>query len=118
MTSATSKESRWADGDHERLPKLVGDLIERQVDVIVAAATPASRAAKAATRVIPIVFVAVGEPVKAGLVKSFAHPGGNVTGLSLLTPPRLREGWRPDVLSAQIGQISIAAPLGTWGQNP
>jgi hypothetical protein len=57
-----------------------------RVDVIVAAATPASRAAKAATSTIPIVIVAVREPVRAGLVASFARPGGNVTGLSLLTP--------------------------------
>ena len=78
-------EPRWADGRHERLPELVAELVRLRVDVIVAAATPASRAAKAATSTIPIVIVAVGEPVRAGLVASFARPGGNVTGLSLLT---------------------------------
>jgi putative ABC transport system substrate-binding protein len=78
-------EPRWADGHHERLPELAADLVRLKVDVIVSAATPASRAAKAATSSIPIVIVAVGEPVKMGLVASLARPGGNVTGLSLLT---------------------------------
>ena len=78
-------EPRWADGRHERLPDLAADLVRLSVDVIVSAATQASRAAKAATRSIPIVIVAVGEPVKVGLVASLARPGGNVTGLSLLT---------------------------------
>jgi putative ABC transport system substrate-binding protein len=79
-------EPRFADGRHERLPALAEDLVRRKVDVIVSAATPASHAAKAATSTIPIVIVGVGEPVKAGLVASLARPGGNVTGLSLLTP--------------------------------
>jgi putative ABC transport system substrate-binding protein len=78
-------EPRWAEGRHERLPGLVADLVQREVDVIVAAATPASRAAKAATNTIPIVIVAVGDPVRVGLVASLVRPGGNVTGLSLLT---------------------------------
>ena len=75
-------EPRWAEGRHERLPTLAADLVRLKVDVIVAAATPASRAAKAATSTIPVVIVAVGEPIKAGLVESLARPGGNVTGLS------------------------------------
>jgi putative ABC transport system substrate-binding protein len=78
-------EPRWADGRHERLPELAEELVRLKVDVIVAAATPASRAAKAATNSIPIVIVAVGEPVKTGLVANLARPGGNLTGLSLLT---------------------------------
>jgi putative ABC transport system substrate-binding protein len=78
-------EPRWAEGQHQRLHTLAADLVRLEVDVIVAAATPASRAAKAATSAIPIVFVAVGEPLRAGLVASLARPGGNVTGLSLLT---------------------------------
>jgi ABC-type uncharacterized transport system substrate-binding protein len=72
-------EPRWADGHHDRLPSLVAELVDLRVDVIVTAATPASQAAQTATKTIPIVFVAVGEPVKAGLVKSFVQPGGNVT---------------------------------------
>src|SRR6266550_2029582 len=78
-------EPRWAEGQHDRLPALANDLVGLNVNVIVAAATPASLAAKAASNTIPIVIVAVGEPVKTGLVASLTRPGGNVTGLSLLT---------------------------------
>jgi putative ABC transport system substrate-binding protein len=79
-------EPRWADGHHGRLPALAAELVQRGVDVIVSAATPASRAAHAATRSVPIVFVAVADPMRAGLVASLARPGGNVTGITLLTP--------------------------------
>ena len=79
-------EPRWAEGNHDRLPVLANELVHLNVNVIVAAATPASLAAKAASNKIPIVIVAVGEPVKTGLVASLSHPGGNITGLSLLTP--------------------------------
>lgn len=78
-------EPRWADGDYRRLPALVKELLALPVDVLVTAATPPSRAAMAATKSAPIVFVAVGEPIAVGLVKSMARPGGNITGLSLLT---------------------------------
>jgi putative tryptophan/tyrosine transport system substrate-binding protein len=80
-------EPRWAAGQQrEGLADLAAELVRLKVDVIVAAATPASRAVKKATDTIPIVIVAVGEPVSAGLAASLARPGGNVTGLSLLTP--------------------------------
>jgi putative ABC transport system substrate-binding protein len=78
-------EPRWAEGHHDRLPVLVSDLVSSRVDVIVAAATPASLAAKAGAGPIPIVMVAVGDPVKVGLVKSLRRPGGSITGLTLLT---------------------------------
>ena len=78
-------EPRFADGDYKRLPALVQELLALKVDVLVAAATPPARAAMAATKTTPIVFVAVGEPIAVGLVKSMARPGGNITGLSLLT---------------------------------
>ena len=77
-------EPRWAAG-RDRLPDLARELVRLPVDVLVAAATPASLAAKAATSTIPIVMVGVGDPVKVGLVASLARPGGNITGLSLLT---------------------------------
>jgi putative ABC transport system substrate-binding protein len=79
-------EPRWADGHHERLPVLVAELVRLKADVIVAAATPANLAAKAGAGTIPVVMVAVADPVRAGLVASLARPGANVTGLSLLTP--------------------------------
>jgi ABC-type uncharacterized transport system substrate-binding protein len=78
-------EPRWAEGQYERLPGLVDELLRIKVSVIVTSATPASRAAKAATKTTPIVFVAVGDPVGVGLVATLSRPSGNVTGLSLLT---------------------------------
>lgn len=79
-------EPRWANGHHERLPALVAELVQAKVDIIVSAATPASVAAKAGAGRIPIVFVAVADPVRVKLVESLARPAGTVTGLTLLTP--------------------------------
>jgi ABC-type uncharacterized transport system substrate-binding protein len=76
-----SIEYRFAEGRNERLPALAAELVERKVEVIFAWSTGALAAAKA-TRSIPVVFTAITDPVKAGLVQSLAHPGGNVTGLS------------------------------------
>jgi ABC-type uncharacterized transport system substrate-binding protein len=75
-------EYRWAQGRFERLPGLAAELAELKPAVIVAFVTQASLAAKKATSTIPIVMVAVGDPVAAGLVTSLTHPGGNVTGNS------------------------------------
>jgi putative tryptophan/tyrosine transport system substrate-binding protein len=79
-------EYRYAENRPERLAELAAELVRRKVDVIVAAGTPGPLAAKQATTTIPIVMTAAGDPVGTGLVASLAHPGGNVTGLSLMAP--------------------------------
>jgi putative ABC transport system substrate-binding protein len=78
-------ESRCADGHFARLPDLVAALVRLPVDVIVVGGENAARVAQQATRTIPIVMAAGGDPVELGLVASLARPGGNITGLSLLS---------------------------------
>jgi putative ABC transport system substrate-binding protein len=79
-------EFQWAGGHYERLPALAAVLVAHHVSVIAATGgEPSALAAKAATSTIPIAFVISGDPLKAGLVTSFNRPGGNVTGITLLT---------------------------------
>lgn len=78
-------ESRFADGVYERLPDLAAELLELKMDVIVADASPSIRAVQKATNTVPIVMGATGDPVGSGFVKSLAQPGGNITGLALMS---------------------------------
>jgi putative ABC transport system substrate-binding protein len=78
-------EYRFSEGQDERLPALAAELVRRQVTMLVATDRPSASAAKAATATIPIVFSSGLDPVQFGLVASFNRPGGNATGVSLLT---------------------------------
>ena len=76
-------EERWAEGNIDRLPGLMNQVLKRNVDIIVTGGTAGALAAGNATKTVPIVFFGVGDPVRIGLVKSLAHPGGNLTGMSM-----------------------------------
>ena len=78
-------EYRYAEGKLDRVPSLVAELVQLKVDVLVSGNLATIRAAKEATKTIPIVMVVAVDPVVTGLVDSLAHPGGNVTGLTRLT---------------------------------
>jgi putative ABC transport system substrate-binding protein len=95
-------EYRWAEGQHDRLPALAGDLVRRQVNVIFAntSLVPA-QVAKAATATIPIVFEAGADPVRLGLVESLNRPGGNVTGVTMFSGV---------VLSKRLGLVREITP--------
>src|SRR5215470_3832906 len=79
-------EYRWDGANLDRLPADAAELVSLKLDVIVVTGPQASAAVKAATTTIPVVFIAVADPVRLGLVSSLAHPGGNVTGLSTFVP--------------------------------
>jgi putative ABC transport system substrate-binding protein len=101
-------ESRSAEGKVERLPGLADDLVRLNVDAIVTAGTVATGAAQRATSTIPIVMGASADPIGNGLVKSLAHPGGNITGLSTLrtdTSPKLLEMLRS--VAPGLSQVAV-----------
>jgi putative ABC transport system substrate-binding protein len=75
-------EARYADGDAERFPAVAAELVRSKVDVIVSTAIPMHRVMQKATSTIPIVITVSFDPVKEGLARSLAHPGGNITGLT------------------------------------
>ena len=80
-------EYRYIEGKRDRIPSLVAELVQLKVDVLVSPNLPAIRAAKQATKTIPIVMVTNWDPVAEGLIDSLARPGGNITG-TLQTHPR------------------------------
>jgi putative tryptophan/tyrosine transport system substrate-binding protein len=116
-------EYRDSDGKNERFPSLVAELVQLKVDMLVSGVEPAIRAAKQATKTIPIVMVITVDPVATGLVDSLARPGGNITGLTRLT--RDLGGKRLELLteavpgimrvgvlwSTSTGEVSITVPI-------
>jgi putative ABC transport system substrate-binding protein len=102
-------ELLWADGQYERLPALAAQLVQSRPDIIVAASPPAVRAVMQATSAIPIVMVAVGDPVGAGFVASLSRPGGNVTGLSNINVSL--SGKYLDLLGVAIPKLARVAVL-------
>ena len=106
-------EYRWADGKLERLPGFVADVVHAKVDVIVSSATPAMRFAKEQTSTIPIVMAGVTDPVGVGFVTSLARPGGNITGLTHLSPDL--SGKRLELLKEVVPRLLRVAVL--WNPN-
>jgi ABC-type uncharacterized transport system substrate-binding protein len=102
-------EHRYAEDRIEALPGLVSELLRAGVGVVVAQGTPAARAAKQATATVPIVMVNVGDPVRARLISSLSRPGGNVTGLTIVTPELSVK--RLELLKEAIPKISRVAVL-------
>jgi ABC-type uncharacterized transport system substrate-binding protein len=100
-------EYRWAEGKYDRLPALIGELVAQKVDIIVTAGTPASLAVKKQAPSIPLVMLAVGDPIGTGLIESLARPGGNVTGLSAIAADL--EGKRLELLREVIPKLSHVA---------
>jgi putative tryptophan/tyrosine transport system substrate-binding protein len=102
-------EYRWADGNYERFPDLVADLVKSKVDVILTAGTPGAFAAKRASQTIPVVMAVTGDAVATGLVASLARPGGNLTGLTTMVPDL--EGKRLEILREVLPKLVTVAVL-------
>jgi putative tryptophan/tyrosine transport system substrate-binding protein len=103
-------EWRWTEGKAERAPELAADLVRLQPDVIVTSAPQPTAAGKAATATIPIGFIAVADPVRAGLVATLARPGSNITGLATLVPEGF-VGKMMEPLKEAVPQVSRLAML-------
>jgi len=101
-------EGRWAQDRVERLAPLIVEVIGRNVDVIFTVSTPGAAAAKNATSTIPIVVVAMSDPVRSGLATSLARPGGNLTGMSMGYSPEFSGKWLELLQEAVPGLTTVA----------
>jgi putative ABC transport system substrate-binding protein len=97
-------EYRVAQGDYDQMPAMAADLVGRKVDLIAAFGPPAAQAAKGATSTIPVVFIS-GDPIAEGLIASLAHPGGNLTGVSIITVELMPK--RLELLSELVPQARV-----------
>ena len=102
-------EYRWAEGKYERFPALIAELLAQRVEVIVTAGIPATLAVKKATTSVPLVMVAVGDPVGTGIVPSLSRPGGNVTGVTSISTEMDRK--RLELLKEVVPNVSHIAVL-------
>jgi putative ABC transport system substrate-binding protein len=102
-------EYRWAEGNYDRLPALAADLVAQKVDVIASGGGIGALAAQRATSTIPIVFTVGGDPVVLGLVASLARPGGNLTGVSIITVELMPK--RFELLSELVPRARLIALL-------
>jgi len=109
-------EYRYVEGNVDRIPSLVAELVQLKVDVLVSPNTPVIRAAKQATETIPIVMVTNEDPVAAGFIDSLARPGGNVTGLTRLT--RELRGKRLELLKEVVPRITRVGVLSDAANAP
>ena len=106
-------EARWADGRLERLPAIMAELLAHKVDILVTATTQAAIAARNATSTVPIVGVAMGEPLRTGLATNLARPGGNLTGLSVGWSEGMVGKWL-ELLQETVPRLSTVAVI----ENP
>jgi putative ABC transport system substrate-binding protein len=108
-------EHRYYEGKLDRLPALCDELVRLEVNMILTSSSPATRAAKKATRTIPIVFYVQADPVVVGLVESLGRPGGNVTGSTTISP--VIAGKRLELLKETVPKLSRVAVLWTPRQS-
>lgn len=108
-------EYRSAEGRSERYPEMAREFVRLNVDVIVAPSEDAALAAKAATQTIPIVMVYPLDPIRLGLIESYAHPGGNVTGLTYEAGSQTTIGKQLELLRNTVPGLSRVAVLGNPG---
>ena len=111
-------EYRFAEGKADRLPELATELVQLKVDAIFTTGTPAIFALKKATKTIPIVFFSTSDPIGTGVVASLAHPGGNITGISVLAselwPKRLE---LLKEISPKLSRVAMVWNKGNAGMN-
>jgi putative tryptophan/tyrosine transport system substrate-binding protein len=102
-------EWRYADGNPGQVATIAAELVGQKIDVLITQGSTSTRAAQRATRTIPIVMTASADPVGEGMIASFAHPGGNITGLTTLAPEL--SGKRFELLKETVPRASRIATM-------